>query len=98
MPMGECLEVVSAGSRLAVRCKCGYDLGDVDKNWKEQSAINRVGAEAAGPRCKLHKDLEMLEFLCPHCGTLLSIDIKRIDEPLIFDAQLETNRLTHNRD
>jgi N-methylhydantoinase B len=98
MPMGECLEVVSAGSRLAVRCKCGYDLGDVDKNWKEQSAINRVGAEAAGPRCKLHKDLEMLEFLCPHCGTLLSIDIKRIDEPLIFDAQLETNRLTNNRD
>jgi acetone carboxylase gamma subunit len=91
--MGEYLEVVSAHNRLAVRCKCGCDLGDVDKNWKEQTAINRVGAEAAGPRCKLHKDLEMLEFLCPDCGTLLTIDIKMRDAPILFDAELKTKGL-----
>jgi acetone carboxylase gamma subunit len=35
----------------------------------------------------------MLEFLCPDCGTLLTIDIKKRDEPLIFDAELETKGL-----
>ena len=93
LPMGECLEVVSVDNRLVVKCKCGCDLGDVDKNWKEQTAVRSVGAEAAGPRCKLHKDLEMLEFLCPDCGTLLTIDIKKRDEPLIFDVELETKGL-----
>ena len=87
--MGACLEVVSADSRLAVRCKCGYDLGDVDKNWKEQSAIFRVGAEAAGPRRKLHEDLEMLVFLCPECGSLLSTDIKEREEPYLIDSKLD---------
>jgi N-methylhydantoinase A len=93
LPIGEYLEVVSVDNRLAVTCKCGYDLGDADKNWKEHTAVLRIGAEEAGPRRRLHKDLEMLAFLCPDCGTLLSIDIKKRDEAFLFDAKLETGCL-----
>jgi N-methylhydantoinase B len=93
LPMGEYLEVVSVNSRLVVRCKCGCNLGDADKNWKEQAAVLRVEADAAGPRRKLHENLEMVEFLCPACGVLLSVDIKKGDESFIFDSELQTNRL-----
>ncbi len=87
--MGEYLEVVAVDNRLAVRCKCGCDLGDTNKNWKVRAAVLRVKADAAGPRRKLHEDLEMMEFLCPLCGTLLSVDIKKRDEPVLSDAELE---------
>ena len=89
MLMGENLEVVSDNNRIAVRCKCGCDLGDADKNWKDQTAILSVGAEAAGPRRKLHEDLEMLVFLCPECGSLLSTDIKEREEPYLIDSKLD---------
>lgn len=89
MVMGEDLEVVSDNNRIAVKCKCGCDLGDADKNWKDQTAILSVGAEAAGPRRKLHKDLEMLAFLCPECGSLLSTDIKEKEEPYLIDSKLD---------
>jgi N-methylhydantoinase B len=88
IPMGEYLEVVAIDNRFAVRCKCGCDLGDSTKNWKHQTAVLRVDAEAAGPRRRLHKDLEMVEFLCPRCGTVLSVDIKKREDPLLFDAEL----------
>ena len=93
LPMGEYLEVVAVDNRLVVRCKCGYDLGDVDKNWKDQAAVLGVNADVAGPRRKLHRDLEMVEFLCPGCGKLLSVDTKEPDGPFLFDSQLDTGCL-----
>lgn len=87
LPLGEYLEVVNIGTRSLVRCKCGCDLGDAGKNWKERAAVLSVAAEAAGPRRKLHEDLEMVELLCPSCGTLLSVDIKERGEAFISDAE-----------
>jgi N-methylhydantoinase B len=91
--MGEVLEVVAVNNRVVLRCKCGCGFGDADKNWKEQAAVLRVGASVAGPRRKLHGELEMVEFICPSCGTLLSVDIKRRDDPFICDAMLTTKML-----
>jgi len=93
LPMGEYLEVVAVDNRIVLRCKCGSDLGDADKNWKERAAVVRVGANVAGPRRKLHEDLEMVEFLCPACGTLLSVDVKKKEDPFIVDAMLSTKLL-----
>ncbi len=86
LPMGEALEVVAVDHRAVVRCKCGCDLGEADKNWKDRAGVLQVEADAAGPRRKLHRDLEMVEFLCPACGTLLSVDIKKKEDPFIVDA------------
>jgi N-methylhydantoinase B len=80
-----------------VRCKCGCDLGDADQNWKERAAVLKVEADAAGPRRKLHEDLEMVEFLCPACGALLSVDIKKRGEPFTLDAALSTESLEESR-
>ena len=93
LPMGEALEVVAVDNRLVLRCKCACDFGDADKNWKERAAVLRVGASVAGPRRKLHRELEMVEFICPSCGTLLSVDIKKRDDPFICDAMLTTKML-----
>jgi N-methylhydantoinase A/oxoprolinase/acetone carboxylase beta subunit/N-methylhydantoinase B/oxoprolinase/acetone carboxylase alpha subunit/acetone carboxylase gamma subunit len=94
LPMGEYLEVVAVDNHFAVRCKCGYDLGGADRNWKEQAATLRVGPESAGPRRKLHKDLEIVEFICPECGTILSVDIKKKDEPILLDTELSIDLLS----
>jgi N-methylhydantoinase A/oxoprolinase/acetone carboxylase beta subunit/N-methylhydantoinase B/oxoprolinase/acetone carboxylase alpha subunit len=97
LPMGEYLEVVAVDNRTVVRCKCGCDLGDASQNWKERAAVLKVGADAAGPRRKLHEDLEMVEFLCPACGVLLSVDIKKRDEPFTIDEALSTKSLEGSR-
>jgi N-methylhydantoinase B len=94
LPMGEHLQLVSVDNRLAVRCQCGCDLGDASLNWKEQAAMLQLGPDAAGPRRSLHENLEMLAFLCPSCGILLSVEIKKKDESILFDAQLNPNFLS----
>lgn len=93
LPIGEYLELVSTDGRFAVRCRCGCDLGDASTNWREQAARLQVGPEAAGPRRSLHEDLEMIAFLCPDCGVQLTVDIKKKDEPLLSDAELNSNFL-----
>jgi N-methylhydantoinase A len=94
LPIGEYLDLVSVNDRLAVACKCGCDFGDPSMNWKERAAVLRVGPEVAGPRRSLHRDLEMVEIICPNCGTLLSIDIKKKEESLLVDAELDIHSLT----
>jgi N-methylhydantoinase B len=97
LPMGENLEVIALNHRTVVRCKCGCDLGDADRNWKERAAVLKVEADAAGPRRKLHEDLEMVEFLCPACGALFSVDIKKRGEPFTLDAALSIESLEKSR-
>jgi N-methylhydantoinase B len=39
LPMGESLEVAAVDHRAVLRCKCGCDLGEADKNWKDRAAV-----------------------------------------------------------
>ncbi len=61
--------------------------GDADRNWKERAASLRVDASAAGSRRKQHEDLEMVAFLCPSCGVLLSVEVKRKNEGYVVEAE-----------
>jgi N-methylhydantoinase B len=61
-------------------CACGADLGSVEANWKDKAASRPVTPESCGPHIRLHDELQLREFSCPDCATLLELEVSRKDE------------------
>jgi N-methylhydantoinase B len=59
------------------RCLCGADLGPATEDWKPRAYRRDVPPEAFGPRLTLHAELELREFVCDECGTLLETEVAR---------------------
>jgi N-methylhydantoinase B len=59
------------------RCRCGFDLGPVDGNFKDHARTRVVAPHEHGPRIRLHADLELREHCCPACATLLESEVAR---------------------
>lgn len=85
-PLGASLNLVRRGKDWAVSCLCGALLGPADRNWKEGALTRPVSPEEIGPLVRLHRDLEALQSLCPCCGRLLSLEIKRRDEEGLWEV------------
>lgn len=62
------------------RCICGTDLGPATEDWKALACRRVVAPQACGPHLTLHLELELREFVCPECGTLLEIEVARLDQ------------------
>ncbi len=89
VPLGEYLRIDRlASGALTVVCRCGYRFGPADKNWKDAAAVQSVAPEALGPRRRLHRDLEIRQFICPSCATLLSTELYLKGEANLFDVEL----------
>ena len=66
------------------RCLCGDDLGPATESWKPRASRRMVPAQACGPHITLHAELELREFGCGECGTLLEVEVaRRGQEPLV---------------
>jgi acetone carboxylase gamma subunit len=67
--------------------KCGGELCAWGANYKEHVKSRRATAAELQKRVsssyyiKEHDDVELREFLCPHCGLLLDCEIYRVGEP-----------------
>jgi len=70
------------------RCACGADLGPVGSNWKDRAASRQVPPESCGPHVRLHAELELREFSCPDCATLLELEVCRKDETPLWSMAL----------
>jgi N-methylhydantoinase B len=62
------------------RCLCGTDLGPANEDWKSRSHQSVVTPQACGPHLTLHAELELREFICRECGTLLEVEVARHDQ------------------
>ncbi len=88
LPLGYSVELTQQGADNAVRCrKCRHVLGPASENWKHHSARGVLPPNSAGPLIRLHEKLELREFSCPNCGTLLSLDVARKEDPDLFDIE-----------
>src|SRR5712692_5994233 len=74
-----------------VKCDCGQEFGDYHQNWK-LSALIRVRSTPAslepiypGPRKPDPNWMEIREYICPNCTTLLEVDAVPPGWPVIFD-------------
>jgi N-methylhydantoinase B len=86
VPLGTTLKSDANG---VVRCACGQDLGRRSHNWKEASVMRVVAPDAHGPLIRLHADLELREYACPACGTLLASELATHGERSLFEIELK---------
>jgi N-methylhydantoinase B len=67
--------LIDGGRRF--RCICGNDLGPATQDWKARATARTVSPDACGPHLTLHAELELREFICSDCGTLLELEVAR---------------------
>lgn len=98
LPVGEHLYIVQRESDRVVKCDCGHEFGDYRQNWKlgalvrvrgDRQSIEEVypGRYACDPEW-----MEIREFICPGCVTLLEVEAAPPGFPVVFDflPDLET--------
>jgi N-methylhydantoinase B len=71
------------------RCLCGADLGLATQDWKPHTDMRRIAPDACGPYLTLHDELELRQFVCRECGTLLEIEVARKDQDSIAAITLD---------
>lgn len=91
LPIGEHLYIIEADSGRIVKCDCGHEFGDYRQNWKLQALI-RVRADEEsieevypGRYACDAAWMELREFLCPGCHTLLEVEAAPPGFPVVFD-------------
>jgi len=78
---------IDAGRRF--RCLCGADLGPATQDWKPRANMRHIAPQACGPRLTLHAELELREFVCRDCGTLLEVEVARMGQDSIAAITLD---------
>jgi N-methylhydantoinase B len=59
------------------RCLCGADFGPATQDWKPLAQRRLRPPQALSPYLTLHTELELREFTCTACGTLLEVEVAR---------------------
>jgi N-methylhydantoinase B len=73
---GPALVVALLDGDLQLECRCGHVFCLADESWRSFAA-RRSLPESAWPRgIRMHEDLELVEYLCPSCGTLHAVDVE----------------------
>ena len=97
LPVGEHLFIVQAKKARVTKCECGHEFGDYAKNWKLKANIRVRNTETSLREIYPNNDIpdptwmEIREFLCPTCGTLLEVEACAPGYPIVheFEPDLE---------
>jgi acetone carboxylase gamma subunit len=91
LPLHEHLYVVSKESQRIVKCDCGFEFGDYKENWKTKCCV-RVRDTFEEIEELYPKDMgsdpewvELREYFCPGCYTLLDVEAVPPGYPTIFN-------------
>lgn len=91
LPLSEHLFIISKDGKPIVKCKCGYEFGDYRVNWKfkarvfvrdERETIEEIYKKYMG--CTPGW-MELREYYCPGCYTLLEVEAVPPGYPAVFD-------------
>lgn len=107
LPIGEHLFIVAKqqdekqGERV-VKCTCGHEFGHYTQNWKLKAIINvrddeEKIAEIYPGRHGCDPDwMEIREFICPGCATLLEVEAAAPGYPIVFDFLPDLEAFYHD--
>ena len=98
LPLAEHLFIVQQGKKRIVKCDCGQTFGDYRQNWKLQALIyvrdteEKIAEVYPGRLACDPTWMEIREFICPSCATLLEVEAVPPGYPITFDflPDLET--------
>lgn len=92
--VGEYLDVVDGDDGRRFRCaKCGHDLGPTSDNYKHHALVRSAPVSESGPLAGdpsrfIDDAMELRQFFCPGCVTLLDNEINRAGDPPVWDIEL----------
>ncbi|MHA1104703.1 MAG: acetone carboxylase subunit gamma [Promethearchaeota archaeon] len=91
IPLHEHLYVVVKDGERIVKCDCGHEFGDYQKNWKLKCRVRvrdtyETLEELYPKHMSSHPDwMELREFFCPGCFTLLDTESVPPGYPVVFN-------------
>ena len=91
LPIGEHLTIVASEGELVVQCRCGHSFGDYKRNWKLTAQILVRDTDESleeiypGNRKPDPNWMEIREYICPECATLLEVEAVPPGYPVVFD-------------
>lgn len=91
LPLAEHLYIVQKDAERLVKCDCGHEFGPYTENWKHHARIRvRNSTESLRElyRAYEHCDpdwMELREYFCPGCFTLLEVEALPPGYPAVFD-------------
>lgn len=87
--VGDVARIVrAAGTPYLVCNSCDTAIAPAAENWKDYARHHLATPEDLGPRVRIHHDLEVVQHACPHCATLLDVEVRRKGEASLFDIQV----------
>lgn len=87
-PAAECAPAISASADGQWVCRCSEPLSAVEADWKAGARMRIIDPAVSGQRLLLHADLELREYCCPACATMLSIEVARRDQAALSEMEL----------
>ncbi len=91
LPLAEHLYIVQKGPGRLVKCECGHEFGPYTENWKHGARVRVRNTEESLRelyRSYEHSNpewMELREYFCPGCMTLLEVEALPPGYPVIFD-------------
>jgi acetone carboxylase, gamma subunit len=102
LPIGEHLSIVQTPEARVVRCDCGHEFGPYTENWKLSSLVRVRGSaeeieEIYPGRYSCDPAwMELREFICPGCTTLLEVEAAPPGFPIVFDFLPDIQAFYHD--
>ena len=85
--------VQKAGGQRVIKCDCGHEFGDYQKNWKMEARVFVRDSDETLREiypAMMHSDPEWMilrEFYCPGCYSLLETEMAPPGYPILCDFQ-----------
>ena len=93
LPVGENLYIVQGESERVTKCRCGHEFGNYRQNWKLRALVRVRNDENDLRELYPHSDvcesewMELREFICPGCATLLEVEACAPGYPILHDFE-----------
>jgi len=88
--LGLSLVVSEIAGGLQLECDCGHVFGPATVCWKLAAARHPVDLDSLP--LVVHADLQLVEYLCPACGTLHAVELEERGSDPLLDVELTSSR------